>query len=69
MTPYKSEEHYLPLVLEALSKDPVKDYKVIKGAMHLMLGGEILTNTCVRHKSTKIFNFSDKCMFLKLSTP
>lgn len=38
MTPYKSEGHFLPSVLEALEKDPVEDYKIIKGAMHLMLG-------------------------------
>lgn len=42
MAPYKSEEHFFPSVLEALAKDPVKDYKLVKGAMYLMRGGEFL---------------------------
>lgn len=40
--PLKSHEHYLPLVLENLFKDPVANHKQLKGALHLLHGGLFL---------------------------
>ncbi|XP_039254923.2 proteasome activator complex subunit 4-like isoform X1 [Styela clava] len=38
LNPYKAEQHYLPLVLENLRKDPVENHKQLKGTLHLLHG-------------------------------